>query len=102
MTAPARTGRPKEGYQLADGTKVPGVTTIIGRFKESGALMQWAFQQGRAGKAKLYEDAEKAADIGTYVHELVRAWSRNLPFPATPLDEDGTTKAMTAFDAFRS
>ena len=46
-----------------DGTKIPGTTTIIGRFKESGGLLQWAFKQGKAGKAHLYEEAEKAADI---------------------------------------
>ncbi|MEE9366743.1 MAG: hypothetical protein V3W44_08660 [Dehalococcoidales bacterium] len=34
--------RPKAGYRLADGTKVPGVTTVIGRFKESGGLIWWA------------------------------------------------------------
>lgn len=50
---------------------MPGVTTIIGRFKDSGALMYWAFNQGKAGKERLYEDAEKAADIGTLAHELV-------------------------------
>ena len=63
--------RPKSGYRTKDGERVPGVTTIIGRFKDSGALMYWAFNQGKAGKERLYEEAEKAADIGTLAHELV-------------------------------
>ena len=63
--------RPKKGYHTKDGKRVPGVTTIIGRFKDSGALMYWAFNQGKAGKERLYEEAEKAADIGTLAHELV-------------------------------
>ena len=36
------TGRPKAGYKNAAGEKVPGVTTVIGRFKDSGALLHWA------------------------------------------------------------
>lgn len=62
---------PKQGYFLKDGTKVPGTTTILGRFKDSGGLMHWAFKQGQAGKSHLYEEAEKAADIGTVAHAMV-------------------------------
>src|SRR5216683_7786479 len=64
---------PKAGYFLKDGSKVPGTTTIIGRFKDSGGLMFWAFEQGKSGKARLYDDAEKAADIGTCAHAMVEA-----------------------------
>lgn len=64
---------PKAGYFLKDGTKVPGTTTVIGRFKESGGLLQWAFKQGQSGKKHLYEEAEKAADVGTAAHAMVEA-----------------------------
>jgi len=101
MTVTQTSGRPKGGYKLADGTKIPGVTTIIGRFKDSAALMFWAFAQGKAGKEKLYDDAEKAAEIGTYAHDLVRAHIHHEPQPASPLDADGTAKAMTAFGSFQ-
>ncbi len=37
---------PKQGYRLANGDRCPSVTTIIGRFKESGALIQWAYKRG--------------------------------------------------------
>ena len=40
--------RPKGGYRLKSGESVPGVTTIIGRFKDSGGLLWWAFEQGKA------------------------------------------------------
>ena len=33
---------PKGGYRNKAGDRIPGVTTILGRFKESGALMWWA------------------------------------------------------------
>lgn len=62
---------PKAGYYLPDGTRVPGTTTVIGRFKDSAALMHWAFEQGKTGKPTLYSEAEKAADIGTTAHRMV-------------------------------
>ena len=69
---------PTAPYHLADGTRVPGTTTVIGRFKDSGGLMQWAFQQGKSGAAHLYQEAEKAADIGTLAHAMVEASIKGL------------------------
>lgn len=61
---------PRAGYFLADGTRVPGVTTILSRWKESGGLLQWAFKQGQSGARSLYEERDKAADIGTLAHAM--------------------------------
>ncbi len=60
---------PKGGYRDADGKRIPGVTTIIGRFKESGALIRWAYGRGRDGE-KLYESRDKAGEAGTAAHEM--------------------------------
>jgi len=61
--------RPASGYRLKDGTRVPGVTTIIGRFKDSGGLLYWAFEQGQAAErgeiSNLYDKRDEAADAGT-------------------------------------
>lgn len=65
---------PKKGYFLKDGSRVPGTTTIIQRFKESGGLMQWAFKQGQSGAASLYDESDKAKDIGTAAHSMVEAY----------------------------
>ena len=66
---------PKGGYKLKDGTRVPGVTTIIGRFKESGGLLYWACEQGKAIErgeiSQLYDKRDEAADAGTLAHALV-------------------------------
>lgn len=62
---------PRAGYKLADGTRVPGVTTVLSRWKESGGLLQWAFKQGQSGARSLYEERDKAADIGTLAHAMV-------------------------------
>src|SRR5262245_27685130 len=59
-----------------DGALVPGVTTILGRWKPGGALTQWAFKTGyQQGLNKeppdLYKKRDAAADIGTFVHALI-------------------------------
>jgi hypothetical protein len=69
---------PKGGYKLQSGEKVPGVTTIIGRFKESGALLWWAFGQGKAAERgeinSLYDVRDQAAEAGTIAHSLVERY----------------------------
>src|ERR1700761_7307502 len=86
------------GYFLADGTRVPSVTTVLSRFKESGALMNWAWKQGKAGlDYRVTRDA--AADAGTMAHAAMEAWIRNRPFV---FEGDGAIveKARRSFGAF--
>jgi hypothetical protein len=67
---------PTKGYFTADGKKVPGTTTVIGRFKDSGALIYWAYNRGKEG-LELYESRDKAAELGTIVHEMVEFSIKN-------------------------
>lgn len=98
---------PKGGYYLADGTKVPGTTSILARFKDSGGLMHWAFQQGKSGKARLYEEAETAADIGTCVHAMVELKTKGaaedecfaLVSKLLP-DQENHAKARSGYNAY--
>lgn len=62
--------RPRGGYRNSKGVQLPGVTTVISRFKDSGPLIRWAFTQGKKGLDDLYEESDQAADIGTYAHAL--------------------------------
>lgn len=91
---------PKKGYFLADGSRVPGTTTVLGRFKESGALLRWAWNEGREGR-ELYENRDKAADIGTAAHAMVEAHINGLNADGAEelkgLDEAGIAKARNAF-----
>ena len=90
----------KGGYFLADGkTRVPSVTTVIGRFKEAGGLIHWAWNLGKEGK-DYREVRDSAADAGTMAHEAVEAWIHgNTPvFEGVP---EVTEKAQMAFRAFR-
>ena len=65
---------PKKAY-LYQHEVIPGTTTLISLFKESGALMYWAHQQGAAGKPLRGQDSEveQAAQIGTAAHEMIEA-----------------------------
>jgi hypothetical protein len=76
---------PKGGYRLNDGTRVPGVTTIVGRFKDSGALLWWAFGQGKLAEQglinSLYDKRDESADSGTLAHLLVECHINGEPLP---------------------
>lgn len=101
-------GRPLKGYRLKDGTRVTGVTTILNRFKESGALLHWAFAQGRLAEQgliqSLYDKRDEAANIGTAAHEMTEAFLRgNDPeetLTALIQDEAMQAKARQAYEMF--
>jgi len=96
---------PKAGYKIA-GEKIPGTTTIIGRFKESGALVGWAYKTGRkhandASKGlpdpgSLYAVTDDAANIGTIVHGLVDDDIHGRPYSLDNQDP----RVLSAFEAY--
>jgi hypothetical protein len=92
---------PTSGYRNAAGEKIPGTTTIIGRFKDSGGLLHWAFAQGQAAERgeirSLYDKRDAAADTGTLAHALVEAHIKTGALPA----EDCDPGALSAFEAYR-
>ncbi len=85
---------PANVYKLADGARVPGVTTILSRFKDGGGLIHWAWKEGREGR-DYRETRDAAGDIGTMVHDAIEAWLRGEE--PVLLDE----QAENAFGAFR-
>lgn len=85
-------------YLLASGDRVPSVTTIIGRFKESGGLIHWAWNLGKEGK-DYREVRDQAADAGTMAHHAVEAWLHGREF-AFEGDAEVCRKAQTAYGAF--
>lgn len=96
-------GRPQDGYRNAQGERVPGTTTIIGRFKESGALLHWAFKQGQSGAKSLYEKRDEAAEAGTIAHDMVfqRLHGEEPKIPEGT-DPKISAQAKQAFDAYLS
>lgn len=49
-------GTPKGGYFTAAGEKVPSVTTVLGRFKDSGGLLFWAHKVGGEQQAVIWRN----------------------------------------------
>lgn len=90
--------RPKDGYMI-DGERVPGVTTILSRFKESGALMWWAWQQGKDGK-DFRETRDAAADAGTCAHDMVECDIRGRRFDAGPYKPETLERAAGAYRGY--
>lgn len=84
-------------YQDSAGNKVPSVTTIIGRFKDSGPLLYWANKVGREQGLTLDQAREPAATAGTMAHELIEADLRGEPVPTLSGNADTIAKAQAAF-----
>jgi hypothetical protein len=68
-TAISKTSRPHTQYKLADGTRVPGVTTILGVIAKP-ALIGWANRQGLAG-IDTTKYVQQAATAGTIAHYMI-------------------------------
>ena len=100
-------GRP-EGYYLADGTRVPGVTTITGRGKNSDGLIhaakkRWheAGRQGLPFSRDAYWGSGDALGAGNITHQWIEDTlhgSDLTPFPAAP--DETYAQALAGYEAF--
>ena len=86
-------------YKNAEGKRVPSVTTIISRFKESGGLLHWANQAGLDGLT-LDEARVPAATAGTMAHSLVEAHLHGDEEFQLEGDKSMIEKAHSAFEVF--
>jgi len=81
--------RVRPGYFLADGTKVPSVTTVLGVLNKP-ALVKWAKNLGLQGiDASKYVDS--LAAIGTLAHAMATAQIRGENVKAVCADADPST-----------
>jgi len=90
-------------YRLADGTRVPGVTTVISTSLgwSKGALMHWAWTEGKEGR-NYRETQQQAADAGTLAHAMVESRIHGTTFTVPPTaSEEQVRLARLSFDAFR-
>lgn len=91
---------PKAGYRLADGTKVPGVTTVIGQLGwNKNQLLWWAWSEGQAGR-DFRDTSGKAADIGTCAHYMVECDVLGVDADLSGFEPDTVEKARPAFAAW--
>jgi hypothetical protein len=101
-------GRPTSGYKLKSGDPATGVTTILSRWKDSGALLHWAAEQGRLMERgiikNLYDKRDEAADIGTLAHDMCDSYLKgNDPYEVlkkAEMDQEKSNKADQAYKMF--
>lgn len=89
----------RELYKDAKGNRVPSVTTILSRFKESGGLLYWANKVGLEGKT-LDEARAPAATAGTMAHDLVEAHINKRSTPELHGNADVVARAKAAFETY--
>lgn len=95
-------GRPSS-YKTKGGRRVPGVTSILGKFKDPGGLLHWAWQCGVDG-IDYREKRDDAGDVGTMAHALMDDDIHGRPIKEPESFEHLTekqAKAWAALDAFR-
>jgi len=86
-------------YKDHRGNRLPSVTTIIGRFKESGGLLYWANQQGLEGKT-LDQARAEVTTPGTLAHKAVEDHINGRPETALSGAGEVTKKARNAYAAY--
>ena len=83
--------------------RIPGTTTVVGRFKDSGALLYWANTEGLEGRPIRGPEStiEKAAEAGTLAHLMVENDIRGLPEPdLSKYPKEISDKATNSFLAY--
>lgn len=88
-------------YKTTDGKRVPGVTTILGRFKESGGLIHWAWDLGMQGK-DYREERDSAAGAGTLAHAMIETSIHGREFAPEKCDEKEWVKARNGFESYEA
>lgn len=90
--------RPKEGYRLKSGLRVPGVTTVLDQWgAKARGLYYWHWEQGSKG-AEFGKKLEEEATLGTLVHGLIQAALRDTAPPIIPPEhKERAENAMLAY-----
>jgi hypothetical protein len=89
-----------QSYKLADGTPVPGVTTVLGVINKP-ALLGWAWEEGRAGR-DYRKSRDKAADVGTLAHWMIECHLKGLTPVVDTFSAEDISKAENAVIKFMS
>lgn len=91
---------PRQGYRLKDGTKVPSVTQITGRYGDKEAIIGWYRKLALKG-IDPDEEKRKAGEIGTHVHARIEKYLNPAAEPEYPdLDIEQGEMSAKAYDAF--
>jgi hypothetical protein len=85
-------------YRGLDGSKGPGVTTVLG-IKAKPALINWAYNQGKAG-LDLKKVQQEAFDIGSCFHFMAECYANDVEADLDCFCRDDIDKAESAFIKF--
>jgi len=85
-------------YKLADGTRVPSVTTYLGILAKP-AVVHWAWQCGVQG-LDYQKVKEQAGDIGTLVHYLILCRLKNTEPDLSDYTQNDITATVSPMDKF--
>lgn len=90
-------GRPGV-YRLKDGTRVPGVTTVL-KYKDPTALMIWAHRMGQEGK-DWREERDHAGSVGHIVHDWIEDALHGVAYRKVDAPMQTLKLANNAIEAF--
>lgn len=89
----------KHKYELADGTPIPGVTTVT-RLLDKPQLIHWAWQCGVDGRDYLML-RDEAATIGSAAHALIHAWVRGKAVDPSDITPNQLSQAHNCLNSFK-
>ncbi len=92
---------PHQTYHLADGTKVPGGSTICKIGDSAEPLIAWAWNLGREGK-DYRKERDRAADIGTLAHFMCEAMLNGFVADLDDYSMEDREKALVCYSKFLS
>lgn len=87
--------RPQPGRRA----RMPAVTTILNRFKESGALIHWAWTVGKAGKNLR---GAREMTVGTIVEHMIEDHLLGQQRPLPVASQSDIDRARKCFDGFKT
>ena len=91
----AKKSRQHTVYKLTDGTRVPGVTTVLNEMSKP-ALIPWANKMGLQGiDTTKYVDA--AANVGTACHRMIEAHLKSRDFDGSEFSPDCIGQAENGY-----
>ena len=86
-------------YRNSKGEKVVGTTTALGMLNKP-ALIYWAYKRGK-DNLELYESRDKAANVGTIVHERIMAYYKGYTIDKSNIAPDAWTASNNSMKSFR-
>lgn len=89
----------KRPYKLADGTAVPGITTVLSVLNKP-ALLEWAWKLGMEG-LDYKKVRDNAADVGQIAHFMVECWLKGDEADLSQFSAEDRLKADGCFVKFK-